>query len=134
MEIPSLNYEAMMYLHGAITSRNAVMLTEIFGSEDVEMACLDMQLKTIIDHCLYVAIAREKIDVGNFQSIMESYVTMPVNPFTWFGRDEDGEGRETMANMVVGVLQPLRAFLCSYPDDSSEDYVAFLDKLISIYG
>ena len=134
MSAEALTYDEVMYLHGVCNARTGVMLTEILKNEDPEMACLDLQLKAIIDSCLFLAVALEELNSENFKPIMESFAEMPMTGFTWFGRATEGEGREAMGNMVSGVLQPLRAYLAQHTGDLPPEYCAFLDKLINVYG
>ena len=130
-----LNYGAMMFLHGVCNARNADMMLAIMKSDDPEMASLDLQLRIVIDHCLFLAVARGDIDQTNFEEIMESYTTMPTNPFLMFGRDiENEESVHALNCMVVGVVRPMLQYLSATGDDGPEVYIAFLQTLDNVYG
>ena len=134
MEANGLSYDNVMFMHGVCNARTGVMMQEILKNEDPEMACLDLQLKAIIDSCLFLAVACEELNSENFKPIMDSFAEMPMTGFTWFGRAEDPEGRETMSNLVAGVLLPLRNYTVRHANDLPPEYSMFLDKLIDIYS
>lgn len=135
METQSLTFEHMMYLHGMCSAKSSVMMSEILQNEDPEMACLDLQCKTIADHCLFLAIAREYVNSDNIQDVAGKYARVDFYNFTRYGRGAQGDGAVALSEFVGNVLMPARQFLNNFPDASTPDeYIPFLDKIISVYS